>query len=46
MALDALCLSAVVAELCSAIQGGRIDKIYQPGSQDIVLAVRGNAGND
>ena len=45
MALDALCLSAVVAELCSAIQGGRIDKIYQPGSQDIVLAVRGNAGN-
>ncbi len=45
MALDALCLSAVVAELRAAIQGGRIDKIYQPGAQDVVLAVRGNEGN-
>lgn len=45
MALDALCLAAVVGELCSAIQGGRIDKIYQPGSQDVILAVRGNTGN-
>ncbi len=45
MALDALCLSAVVRELRTAVQGGRIDKIYQPGSQDVVLAVRGPAGN-
>lgn len=45
MALDAICLSAAVEELRSAIQGGRIDKIYQPGSQDVVLAVRGNTGN-
>ena len=45
MALDALCLSAVLEELRSAVQGGRIDKIYQPGNQDVVLAVRGTAGN-
>ena len=29
MALDAICLAAVVEELRSAICGGRIDKIYQ-----------------
>lgn len=45
MALDAICLSAAVEELRAVIQGGRIDKIYQPGSQDLVLAVRGNTGN-
>ncbi len=45
MALDAICLAAVVEELRSAICGGRIDKIYQPSTQDVVLAVRGNTGN-
>lgn len=45
MALDAVCLSAVVAELRTAVVGGKIDKIYQPGGQDVVLAVRGPAGN-
>lgn len=45
MAFDAIFLSAVVGELRSAVQGGRIDKIYQPGAQDVVLAVRGNRGN-
>ncbi len=45
MALDALCLSAVLTELRTAILGGKIDKISQPGAQDVVLAVRGNAGN-
>ena len=45
MALDAICLSAVVAELRAAIEGGKIDKIHQPGSQDVVLAVRGPGGN-
>lgn len=45
MALDALCLAATLRELRSAVAGGRIDKIYQPGSKDIVLAVRGNDGN-
>lgn len=45
MALDAICLSAAVAELHAAVGGGKIDKIYQPGGQDVVLAVRGPAGN-
>lgn len=45
MALDAICLSAAVEELRSATIGGRIDKIYQPGTQDVVLAVRGNGEN-
>lgn len=45
MALDALCLSAVLTELRTAILGGKIDKISQPGAQDVVLAIRGNAGN-
>ncbi|MBU5434607.1 NFACT family protein [Pseudoflavonifractor sp. MSJ-37] len=45
MPLDAVCLSAVAEELRASIQGGRIDKIYQPGRDEVVLAVRGNAGN-
>ena len=45
MAFDAIFLSAVVRELGSAVLGGRIDRIYQPGAQDVVLAVRGNTGN-
>ena len=45
MALDALCLSAVLTELRTAVLGGKIDKISQPGVQDVVLSVRGNAGN-
>lgn len=45
MALDALCLAAVLRELNASIEGGRIDKIHQPGSWDIVLGVRGNQGN-
>lgn len=45
MALDAICLSAAVRELRAAVEGGRIDKIFQPGSQDVVLAVHGSGGN-
>lgn len=45
MALDALCLSAALTELRSAVLGGKVDKIAQPGPQDVVLSVRGNSGN-
>lgn len=46
MALDALCLSAVLRELRGVILGGKIDKIYQPGRDEIVIAMRtGAAGN-
>ena len=45
MPLDAVCLSAVLQELRPLIEGGRIDKIYQPGRDEILLAVRGRTGN-
>ncbi|MCI6256495.1 MAG: NFACT family protein [Clostridiales bacterium] len=45
MPLDAICLSALVEELRAALLGGKIDKIYQPGRDEVVLHVRGAAGN-
>lgn len=45
MPLDAICLTAVLDELRKAIEGGKIDKIYQPGRYEIIMAVRGNQGN-
>ncbi len=45
MALDALCLAAALRELRDAVIGGKIDKISQPGVRDVVLAIRGPAGN-
>ena len=40
MPLDALCLSGLVRELDQTITGGKIDKIYQPGRDEILLALR------
>ena len=45
MALDAVCLAAVVHELGKTLAGGTIDKIYQPSRDEIVLAVRGAGKN-
>ena len=45
MSLDALCLTAVAAEVRAAVQGGKIDKIYQPTRDEVVLYIRGPAGN-
>ena len=45
MPLDALCLTAVAAEVRAAVQGGKIDKIYQPARDEVVLYIRGPAGN-
>ena len=45
MPLDALCLSGVVHELKNALSGAKIDKIYQPGRDEVVLALRAPAGN-
>jgi len=42
MPLDAICLTAVANEIRLAIVGGRIDKIHQPGRDEVVLAVRGS----
>ena len=40
MPLDAVCLLATVREIDARIAGGRIDKIYQPERDEIVLSVR------
>lgn len=45
MALDAICLSAVLHELRQVVTGGKIDKIHQPGRDEVVLAMRTGAGN-
>ncbi len=45
MALDAICLSAVVKELSVVLVGGKIDKIHQPGKDEMVMAVRGAGKN-
>ena len=45
MPLDALCLTAVAGEVRAAVQGGKIDKIYEPTRDEVVLYIRGPAGN-
>ena len=46
MPLDALCLSGVINELNTSLSGARVDKIYQPGRDEVILALRTqNAGN-
>ena len=45
MGLDAICLTAVLEELRGTLEGGRIDKVYQPSRDEIVLAVRGAGEN-
>ena len=45
MPLDAICLTAVAQEIRNAVCGGRVDKIHQPGRDEVVLAVRGAEGN-
>ena len=44
MPMDALCLSAVLRETDAAVTGGRIDKIYQPSRDEILLQIRGKEG--
>ncbi len=45
MPFDAVCLMAVTAELQDWVVGGKIDKIYQPARDEVILAIRGNQGN-
>lgn len=46
MPLDALCLSGIVHELNTTLAGARVDKIYQPGRDEVILALRTQgAGN-
>ena len=41
MAIDAVCIQAVVAELRPQLIGARIDKIQQPAKDQVVLLFRG-----
>ena len=45
MPLDAICLTAVLDELRGSLVGGKIDKIYQPSRDEVVLSVRCTDGN-
>ena len=45
MPLDALCLSGLVEELKGALEGAKIDKIYQPGRDEVVMVLRSSRGN-
>lgn len=45
MPLDAICLTAVVEELKRTLEGGKIDKIYQPTRDEVVMAIRGAGEN-
>ena len=45
MALDALCLAAAAYELRAALLDARVDKVYQPGRNEVVLALHGLKGN-
>ena len=40
MPLDALCLSGLIHELNTALAGARVDKLYQPGRDEVILALR------
>ena len=44
MPLDALCLSAVIHELNMRVAGGRIEKVYQPDRDEVVMQIRGGQG--
>ena len=44
MPLDALCLGALVHELNARVAGGRIEKVYQPDRDEVVLQIRGGQG--
>ena len=44
MALDGFTLSNIIYELKSNIIGGRVDKVYQPEKDEIILQIR-NKGN-
>ncbi|MCI8414008.1 MAG: fibronectin/fibrinogen-binding protein [Ruminiclostridium sp.] len=44
MPMDALCLAALLRETGESVVGGRIDKIYQPSRDEILLQIRGKDG--
>lgn len=45
MALDGLVIHSIVNELSSKLLGGKVDKIYQPEDDEIILHIRNNKEN-
>ena len=45
MPLDAICMTALTAELRETLLGGKVDKIYQPTRDEVVLHMRTRHGN-
>ena len=45
MPLDAVCMTALAEELRRALEGGKVDKIYQPTRDEVVLHMRTGRGN-
>ena len=45
MALDGLVIHSIVDELHKKLLGGKIDKVYQPENDEIVLHIRNNKEN-
>ena len=45
MALDGIAISCLVHELNEALCNGRIDKVYQPEQDEVILSVRNHSGN-
>lgn len=45
MALDGLVIHSIVNELHEKILGGKIDKVYQPENDEVVLHIRNNKEN-
>ena len=45
MPLDAICLSALTAELREKLEGAKIDKVQQPERDMLILSLRGRSGN-
>ena len=45
MALDGMMLSFLRKELSRTLLGGRVDKIYQPVKEELILHIRAQAGN-
>ena len=42
MAFDGIVTAAAVSEISKAVTGGRIDRVYQPSSEEIILLIRNN----
>lgn len=45
MPLDAICMTGLTGELRARLEGGKIDKIYQPARDEVVFHMRTGDGN-